>query len=158
VKIWLNAGSKEALTDAVFTGEQVLIDLFIKCNTVIHSIAPVERLFSIGKDILTARRAYLVKLSDANFEKLMFMKGSGVVTRVRVRLKSRLESDFAGLGLGLRTKRLGLGLRLGSVGLGLELRLELEHVTNDCESKSWTTHQFRICSDSETVGKTELVK
>ena len=40
-----------------------------------------------------------------------------VVTRVRVRLKSGLESDFAGLGLGLRAERLGLGL-----GLGLDLR------------------------------------
>jgi hypothetical protein len=50
-----------------------------------------------------------------------------------VRLKSGLESDFAGLGLGLTTERLGLG----SLGLGLE------HVT---ESKSWTTHKFRISS------------
>jgi hypothetical protein len=46
-----------------------------------------------------------------------------------VRLKSGLESDFAGLGLGLglRAERLGLGLGLGSVGLGLGLGLE--HVT-----------------------------
>ena len=54
-------------------GEQVFIDLFIKYNTAIPSSAAVERLFSIGKDILTAKRA---KLSDANFEKLMFMKGN----------------------------------------------------------------------------------
>lgn len=73
VKNWLNAGSKEALTDAAFMGEQVFIDLFIKYNTAIPSSAAVERLFSIGKDILTAKRA---KLSDANFEKLMFMKGN----------------------------------------------------------------------------------
>jgi hypothetical protein len=46
-------------------------------------------------------------------------------TGVRVCLKSGLESDFAGLGLGLRAKR--LGLRLGNVGLGLGLGLE--HVT-----------------------------
>jgi hypothetical protein len=46
------------------------------------------------------------------------------VTRVRVRLKSGIESDFAGLGLGLRAERLGLGLGLGSVGLGLGLGLE----------------------------------
>jgi hypothetical protein len=76
VKNWLNAGSKEALTDAAFMGEQVFIDLFIKYNTAIHSSAAVERLFSIGKDILTAKRANLAKLSDANFEKLMFMKGN----------------------------------------------------------------------------------
>ena len=51
---------------------------------------------------------------------------SDVVTRVRVHLKSGLESDFAGLGLGLglRAERLELGLRLGSVGLGLGLGLE----------------------------------
>ena len=42
-------------------------------NTAIPSSAAVERLFSIGKDILTAKRA---KLSDANFERLMFMKGN----------------------------------------------------------------------------------
>jgi hypothetical protein len=67
VKNWLNAGSKEALTDAAFMGEQVFIDLFIMCSMAITSSAVVERLFFIGKDILTGRRA---KLSDANFEKL----------------------------------------------------------------------------------------
>jgi len=71
VKNWLSVGSKEDLTDATFMGEQVLIDLFIKYNTAIPSSAAVERLFSIGKDILTAKRA---KLSDANVDKLMFMK------------------------------------------------------------------------------------
>jgi len=73
VKNWLDAGSKDTLTDAAFMGEQVFIDLFIKFNTSIPSSAAVERLFSIGKDILTAKRA---TLSDANFEKLMFMKGN----------------------------------------------------------------------------------
>ena len=58
---------------AAFMGEQVLIDLFIKYNTAIPLSAAVERLFSIGKDILTAKRA---KLSDANFKRLMFMKGN----------------------------------------------------------------------------------
>jgi hypothetical protein len=52
-------------------GEQVFITLFLKYNTAIPSSAPVERLFSIGKDTLTAKRA---TLPDANFEKLMFMK------------------------------------------------------------------------------------
>jgi hypothetical protein len=54
-------------------GEQVFINLFLKYNTAIPSSAAVERLFSIGKDTLTAKRA---TLSDANFEKLMFMKGN----------------------------------------------------------------------------------
>ena len=51
----------------------MLVDLFIRYNTAIPSSAAVERLFSNGKDILTAKRA---KLSDANFERLMFMKGN----------------------------------------------------------------------------------
>jgi hypothetical protein len=76
VKNWLNAGSKEALTDAIFMGEQVFIDLFIKYNTAIPSSAADEQLFFIGSDILTANRANLAKLSDANFEKFMFMKGN----------------------------------------------------------------------------------
>ena len=73
MKNWLSVGSKEDLTDSAFMGERVLIDLFIKYNTAIPSSAAVERLFSIGKDILTSKRA---KLSDANFERLMFMKGN----------------------------------------------------------------------------------
>jgi hypothetical protein len=73
VKNWLDGGSKDCLTYAAFMGEQTLIDLFIKFNTGIPSSAAVERLFSVGKDILTAKRA---NLSDDNFEKLMFMKGN----------------------------------------------------------------------------------
>jgi hypothetical protein len=46
-----------------------------------------------------------------------------------VRLKSGLESDFAGLGLDLRAERLGLGLGLEHVtcspSLGLPISLEL---------------------------------
>ena len=49
------------------------IRLLTLYNTAIPSSAAVERLFSIGKDILTAKRA---KLSDAKFERLMFMKGN----------------------------------------------------------------------------------
>ena len=48
------------------------MDLFIKYNTATPSSAAVECLFSIGKDILRAKRA---TLSDANFERLMFIKG-----------------------------------------------------------------------------------
>ncbi|XP_036359420.1 uncharacterized protein LOC118763785 [Octopus sinensis] len=36
VKTWLETSSKELLTDAAFLGEQVLMDLFIKFNTVLQ--------------------------------------------------------------------------------------------------------------------------
>jgi len=55
----------------------------LKFNTAIPSSATVERLFSIVRDILRAKRATLslseratLSLSDANFEKWMFMKGN----------------------------------------------------------------------------------
>ncbi len=47
--------------------------LFCKYNTPIPSSAAVERMFSMGKDILRAKRA---TLSDENFNMLMFMKGN----------------------------------------------------------------------------------
>uniref|UniRef100_A0A0L8HTB3 HAT C-terminal dimerisation domain-containing protein n=1 Tax=Octopus bimaculoides TaxID=37653 RepID=A0A0L8HTB3_OCTBM len=73
VKTWLEAVTKEVLTEVTFLGEQVLIDLFTKYNTAISSSAAVGCLFSIGQDILRAKKA---TLSDGNFEKLMFMKGN----------------------------------------------------------------------------------
>jgi hypothetical protein len=42
-----------------------------------------------------------------------------------VRLKSGLESDFAGLGLGLRAERLGLGLGLEHVTWSPSLELPI---------------------------------
>ncbi|KAB0795331.1 hypothetical protein PPYR_12170 [Photinus pyralis] len=73
VKTWLDAKSKDSVTDAAFLGEAVLINLFIKYNTAIPSSAAVERLFSTGKDILRAKRS---SLSDETFNILMFMKGN----------------------------------------------------------------------------------
>jgi hypothetical protein len=49
------------------------VDLFIKYNTPLPSSAAVERLFSIGSDILRAKRS---SLTADNFEKLVFIKGN----------------------------------------------------------------------------------
>lgn len=46
---------------------------------------------------------------------------SDVVTRVQIRLKSGLESNFTGLGLGLGFAGLGLGFGTSGLGLGLGL-------------------------------------
>ncbi|XP_034018620.1 uncharacterized protein LOC117503486 [Thalassophryne amazonica] len=74
VKTWLEASSKEVLTDIAFLGEQVLVDMFIKYNTAIPSSAVVGHLFSIDKNILRAGRATLS--DDASFERLVFIQGN----------------------------------------------------------------------------------
>ncbi|CAI9725698.1 XP_042229523.1uncharacterized protein LOC121871369 [Octopus vulgaris] len=73
VKTWIETVSKEVLTEVTFLSEQVLINLFTKYNTAIPSSVAVERLFSISKNILRAKRA---TLSDDNFKRLMFIKGN----------------------------------------------------------------------------------
>ena len=70
---WLDGSSKNDLSAATFLGEPAIIKLFVKYNTTIPSSAAVEHLFSIGKEILRARRCML---TDSTFEKLMFMKGN----------------------------------------------------------------------------------
>ncbi|KAG0714231.1 Death-associated protein kinase 2 [Chionoecetes opilio] len=49
------------------------VDLFIKHNTPVPSSAAVERLFSMGSDILRPKRS---ALTASNFEKLVFLKGN----------------------------------------------------------------------------------
>jgi hypothetical protein len=73
VATWLDQDSKQDYTDMTFLREPVLVKLFVRYNTTIPSNATVERIFSIGKDILKPKRA---SLSDKNFERLMFLKGN----------------------------------------------------------------------------------
>ena len=47
--------------------------MFIKYNTPLTSYAAVERLFSVGGDVLMPKR---VSLSATNFERLVFLKGN----------------------------------------------------------------------------------
>ena len=87
VETWLDSQSKMTLDDATFLGEPILVKLFVKYNTAMPSSAAVEWLFSMGKDILRAKRA---ALSDANFEMLMFLKGN-----MHLKLDPELESKEA---------------------------------------------------------------
>ena len=51
-----------------------LKNLFIRYNTALPSSATIERVFSVGKDILKPKRA---GLSDDHFEMLIFLKVNG---------------------------------------------------------------------------------
>ena len=60
-------------SNEAFLHEPALISLFVKYNAPIPSSAAVEQFFSIGKDILRAKR---YSLSDANFDMPMFLTGN----------------------------------------------------------------------------------
>jgi len=74
VDTWLDIDGKEGMVDSDFMGEEILTNLFLKYNTPIPSSAAVERLFSLGKDILRPKRSRLS--AGPNFEKLVFLKGN----------------------------------------------------------------------------------
>ena len=59
--------------DANSFDDEGLKKLFIQYNTTLPSSAAVERLFSLGKDILKPKRC---RLSDEHFEMLAFLKGN----------------------------------------------------------------------------------
>ncbi|KAG7157181.1 hypothetical protein Hamer_G010022 [Homarus americanus] len=48
-------------------------ELFIKYNTPIPSSAAMERMFSMGKDVLRPKRS---RMSDNHFEMLVFLRGN----------------------------------------------------------------------------------
>ena len=50
-----------------------LKDLLIRCNTPIPSSAAVERLFSLGKDILRPKRC---RMMDKHFKMLLFLRAN----------------------------------------------------------------------------------
>ena len=50
-------------------------ELFIKYNTSIPSSAAVERIFSLGKDIMRPKRT---RLTDKHFEMLVFLQGNKI--------------------------------------------------------------------------------
>jgi hypothetical protein len=72
---WKRTNSKTALTKEIFSFQyrEAWMTLFIKYNTPLPSSAAVERLFSVGGDILRSKRAALTAF---NFEQLVFMKGN----------------------------------------------------------------------------------
>ena len=55
--------------------------LFIQYNTTLPSSAAVERLFSLGKDILKPKRC---GLSDEHFEMLAFLKGNKLISVFKI--------------------------------------------------------------------------
>ena len=65
----------DSLSPSSFPAEyrSVWVSLFIKYNTPLPSSAAVERLFSLGSVILTAKRA---SLTSENFQRLVFLKGN----------------------------------------------------------------------------------
>ena len=76
IKIWLEDVLKkdDGLSDLAFRKEVALQHVFAMFNTGVPSSASVVRMFSMGKDMLRARRA--TSLSNANLERLVFVKGN----------------------------------------------------------------------------------
>src|SRR5678815_3710545 len=68
---WKRTNTSTPLTKDIFPFQhrQNLLNLFIRYNTPLPSSAAVERIFSIGGDILRAKRS---ALSAFNFEQLIF--------------------------------------------------------------------------------------
>lgn len=72
VQEFLSSAAPKQIDANSFVDEK-LKQLFIKYNTAVPSSAAVERLFSVGKDILKPKRC---GLTDEHFEMLAFLKGN----------------------------------------------------------------------------------
>lgn len=75
VQEWLRGGWNPAygLTEKAFLSEPSLMQMFCKYNTPVPSSAAVERLFSVGKDVLRAKRA---SMSDLTLSRLLFLRAN----------------------------------------------------------------------------------
>ncbi|KAG0729543.1 hypothetical protein GWK47_030093 [Chionoecetes opilio] len=69
---------------------QIWVDLFIRYNTPVPSSAAIERLFSMGSDIMRPKRS---SLTAKNLEKLMFLKGNMNLLKGRWELEDSDEED-----------------------------------------------------------------
>ncbi|KAG0719117.1 Thyroid peroxidase [Chionoecetes opilio] len=69
---------------------QIWVDLFIRYNTPVPSSAAVERLFSMGSDVMRPKRS---SLTAKNFEKLVFLKGNMNLHKGRWELEDSDEED-----------------------------------------------------------------
>ncbi|KAG0709966.1 hypothetical protein GWK47_023755 [Chionoecetes opilio] len=69
---------------------QIWVDLFIRYNTPVPSSAAVERLFSMGSDVMRPKRS---SLTAKNFEKLVLLKGNMNLLKGRWELEDSDEDD-----------------------------------------------------------------
>ncbi|KAG0726803.1 hypothetical protein GWK47_035854 [Chionoecetes opilio] len=69
---------------------QIWVDLFIRYNTPVPSSAAVERLFSMGSDVMRPKRS---SLTTKNLEKLVFLKGNMNLLKGRWELEDSDEED-----------------------------------------------------------------
>ena len=72
MKKFLDASLQRHVNASCFT-HKALKRVFIKMNAVVPSSAAVERVFTIGKGILKAKRS---GLNDVHFEMLLFLKAN----------------------------------------------------------------------------------
>ncbi|KAG0722180.1 Tripartite motif-containing protein 65 [Chionoecetes opilio] len=70
---------------------QIWVDLFIRYNAPVPSSAAVERLFSMGSDVMRPKRS---SLTAKNFEKLVFLKGNMNLLKGRWELEDS-DEDYS---------------------------------------------------------------